>query len=185
MTYACYFLWLSGMLLSRAASVRTVTDTLYSLIGIIITYNLPFGFVVFLWGQRTARQDQQTASNPGLFYLQVVLLIPAKQLSAVSVTLILLDAVTHRERNEQIFQTTEALQMCERTEWEQTGDRPVINTFTALVSAWEPLTVFFGEVARVTGELEGNRLSSEADLTLLDCTGARISGCWSLRSDRR
>ncbi|KAI3356862.1 hypothetical protein L3Q82_003511 [Scortum barcoo] len=39
-------------------------------------------------------------------------------------------------------------------------------------------------LSRETGELEGSRLSSEADMTLLDCTGARISGCWSLRSDR-
>ncbi|XP_072769781.1 uridine-cytidine kinase-like 1a isoform X3 [Nerophis lumbriciformis] len=32
-------------------------------------------------------------------------------------------------------------------------------------------------------KMDNNRLSSEADRTLLDCAGARISGCWSLRSD--
>lgn len=34
-------------------------------------------------------------------------------------------------------------------------------------------------------KLEERRLSYEADMTLLDGAGARISGCWSLRSDRR
>uniref|UniRef100_A0A3P9M6U5 Uridine-cytidine kinase n=1 Tax=Oryzias latipes TaxID=8090 RepID=A0A3P9M6U5_ORYLA len=35
----------------------------------------------------------------------------------------------------------------------------------------------------VLDRLEGSRLSCEADMTLLDCAGARISGCWSLRGD--
>lgn len=37
----------------------------------------------------------------------------------------------------------------------------------------------------MTGRLEGSRLPYKADMSLLDCTGARISGCWSLRSDHR
>lgn len=40
-------------------------------------------------------------------------------------------------------------------------------------------------VAMATGEAEDRRLSHGSDLTLLEGTGARISGCWSLRSDRR
>lgn len=36
-----------------------------------------------------------------------------------------------------------------------------------------------------TGEAEDRRLSYGSELTLLEGTGARISGCWSLRSDRR
>lgn len=35
------------------------------------------------------------------------------------------------------------------------------------------------------GEPEERRLSYGSDMTLLEGTGARISGCWSLRSDRR
>lgn len=36
-----------------------------------------------------------------------------------------------------------------------------------------------------TGEPEERRLSFGSDMALLEGTGARISGCWSLRSDRR
>lgn len=36
-----------------------------------------------------------------------------------------------------------------------------------------------------TGGPEERRLSYGSDTTLLEGTGARISGCWSLRSDRR
>ncbi|TWW57070.1 Uridine-cytidine kinase-like 1 [Takifugu flavidus] len=39
-------------------------------------------------------------------------------------------------------------------------------------------------VAMATGEPEERRLSYGSDMTLLEGTGARISGCWSLRSDR-
>lgn len=99
------------------------------------------------------------------FYLEAALLIPAKQLFAVSVTVILLDSVTHflaeREKaghgEKSRFFRWLRLQTCECTKWKQTRNRPVINTFTASVSAEGRLLLFLGRLPqwrvswRVTG----------------------------------
>lgn len=95
---------------------------------------------------------------------------------------------TRTHRQSQMIISAARRKTCAWMEWKQTRNRRIIYTlFQPLVSysIEGPVVVCFVEVARVTGDLEGRKLSFEADMTLLDCTGARISGCWSLRSDRR
>lgn len=65
------------------------------------------------------------------------------------------------------------------------GSTSAINKAQSELILLRACCVVFGKVATSTGKLEDRRLSYEADMTLLDCAGARISGCWSLRSDRR
>lgn len=84
-------------------------------------------------------------------------MIPVKQLFAAGVTVILL--ASHRER---------------RPSQEHT---PVGSTQSLLWARY----CCCGLVATGTDELEGGRSSCESDMTLLECGGARISGCWSLR----
>ncbi|CAB1455114.1 unnamed protein product, partial [Pleuronectes platessa] len=62
---------------------------------------------------------------------------------------------------------------------------PMETEFGRIMSSRSDRAVDWGEFDTVTGELDGGRSSSEADMTLLDGTGARVSGCWSLRSDCR
>lgn len=67
--------------------------------------------LLWLLCQSDQRKDQHKTSVPSSLYLQVPLLIPAKQLFTASVTVILLVPVTHRksctERNEATWIATD------------------------------------------------------------------------------
>lgn len=134
---------------------------------IIRNHFAPFGFVVFLLIRSVNWEEGSTEDVHHGFVLFRGGSINTSQAAlccqCYSDPLRLCHSLSRREREsrtrreEQIFQMIKASQTCECTKWKQTRNRPVINTFTASVSAEGRLLLFLGRLPqwrvswRVTG----------------------------------